>query len=87
MCYEFMVKNHAVAAHIREGKTHQTRSVLETSKDEGMISMDKKLKELYEAGLISWEEVERRVSHPAFLKIINRRLDFAAFAPLAEEQR
>jgi len=87
MCYEFMVKNHAVAAHIREGKTHQTRSVLETSKDEGMISMDKKLKELYEAELIAWEEVERRVSHPAFLKIINRRLDFAAFAPLAEEQR
>ena len=81
MCYEFMVKNPAVANHIREGKTYQTRTVIETSKDEGMISMDKKLKELFEANLIAWEQLEHRISNPACLKTINHRIDPAAYAP------
>jgi twitching motility protein PilT len=65
---EILIKNYAVATHIREGKTHQTRSIMETSKGEGMITMDHRLKELYEAGEIRYEEVVRRVSSPAFLK-------------------
>ena len=65
---EILIKNYAVATHIREAKTHQTRSIMETSKGEGMITMDHRLKELYEAGEIRYEEVVRRVSSPAFLK-------------------
>ncbi len=67
---EILIKNYAVANHIREGKTHQTRSIMEASKAEGMITMDNRLKELYEAGEIRYEEVARRVSSPAFLKEI-----------------
>jgi twitching motility protein PilT len=67
---EILIKNYAVATHIREAKTHQTRSIMEASKAEGMITMDHRLKELYEAGEIRYEEVVRRVSSPAFLKEI-----------------
>ena len=65
---EILIKNYAVATHIREEKTHQTRSIMEASRAEGMITMDHRLKELYEAGEIRYEEVARRVSSPAFLK-------------------
>jgi Tfp pilus assembly ATPase PilU len=41
---------------------------METSKGEGMVTMDNRLKELYEARKITYEEVARRVSSPAFLK-------------------
>jgi twitching motility protein PilT len=67
---EILIKNYAVATHIREAKTHQTRSIMEASKGEGMVTMDHRLKELYEAGEIRYEEVVRRVSSPAFLKEI-----------------
>jgi twitching motility protein PilT len=70
---EVLIKNHAVANHIREGKTHLTRSLMEASRLHGMVTMDQRLKELHESGLIRWEEVERRISAPSFLKQIERR--------------
>ncbi len=65
---EILIKNYAVGTHIREGKTHQTRSTMETSKGEGMVTMDNRLKELYEARKITYDELSRHVSSPAFLK-------------------
>lgn len=65
---EILIKNYAVGTHIREAKTHQTRGTMETSKGEGMITMDNRLKELYEARKITYDELARRVSSPAFLK-------------------
>jgi len=65
---EILIKNSAVANHIREGKTHQTRSVMETARKEGMVTMDHRLKELFEKGLIAFEEAARRVTTPSFLK-------------------
>ena len=65
---EVLLKNHAVANHIREGKTHQTRGLMEGSRAQGMVTMDHRLKELYESGLISYEQLARRVSSPTFLK-------------------
>ena len=64
---EVLIKNHAIANHIRENKTHQTRSIMEGSRREGMIVMDARLQELYEAGLISYEEAARRLSSPVFV--------------------
>ncbi len=64
---EIMVKNHAIANHIREGKTHQTRSIMEASRKEGMMTMDHRLKELYEADLIDLAQVSRLISSPSFL--------------------
>lgn len=65
---EILVRNHAVANHIREAKTHQTRAIMESSRAEGMITMDWRLKELYESNQISFDELARRVSSPTFLQ-------------------
>jgi twitching motility protein PilT len=65
---ELLIKNHAIANHVREGKTHQTRSAIESGRAEGMITMDARLKELYEAGLITFEEAARRIAEPAVLR-------------------
>ncbi len=70
---EVLLSNHAVANHIREGKTHLTRSVMEAARRDGMLTMDQRLKELHEAGLIAYEQVQRRISAPSFLKQIQRR--------------
>ncbi len=67
LCTEVLLKNHAVANHIREGKTHQTRTLMESSRRDGMVTMDQRLKELYESGVISLDEVRRRISSPSFL--------------------
>ena len=52
---EIMIKNHAVENLIREGKTYQLDTVIETSSDEGMISMDKYLAELVKKGIVAME--------------------------------
>ncbi len=65
---EVLLKNHAVANHIRENKTHQTRSIMEASRSEGMVTMDHRLRELYQGGLISLDEAARRVTSPVFAK-------------------
>lgn len=52
---EIMVKNHAVGNLIREGKIYQINNVIETSADEGMISLDKSLAQMVQRGIISEE--------------------------------
>jgi twitching motility protein PilT len=79
---EVLIRNTAVSNHIREGKTHQTRSVMETSRKEGMITMDARLRELYEGGLISLEEISRRISSLQLVAEI-KRLKVKAPAPEA----
>jgi twitching motility protein PilT len=53
---EIMVKNHAVENLIREGKTYQIDNVIETSSDQGMVSMDKSLADLVKKGLITIDD-------------------------------
>ncbi len=50
---EIMLKNHAVENLIRENKTHQLDSVIETGMKDGMVSMDRSLASLARQGLIS----------------------------------
>lgn len=53
---EIMVTTPAVRNIIREGKTHQLDAVIQTSADQGMVSMDKALVVLVKSGRISAEE-------------------------------
>jgi twitching motility protein PilT len=53
--FEIMLCNNAIRNLIRESKTHQINSVIYSSLDQGMISMDTSLFNLYEEGLISAE--------------------------------
>jgi len=53
---EIMVVNVAVRNLIREGKNHQLESIIQTSAEEGMISLDKSLAELVQKGEITKED-------------------------------
>ena len=53
---EIMLKNHAVENLIREGKSYQIDNVIETSADQGMVSMDKSLANLVRQGVVSLED-------------------------------
>ena len=53
---EVMIANHAIRNLIREGKTHQMISIMQTGLDQGMQTMERALKRSYEKGLISLEE-------------------------------
>ncbi len=60
---EILINNKAVANLIREGKLEQIESIIETGSSQGMITMDKHLKELYQAGEISREVAERNIEN------------------------
>ena len=52
---ELLINNTAVANLIRENRTHEIASVIETSTDQGMIDLNRHLSELVSAGEISIE--------------------------------
>ena len=51
--FEVMHANHAVRNLIREGKSHQLMSVIQTNRKAGMITMDEALTQLYYSGRIA----------------------------------
>ena len=56
--FEVMVATPPIQALIRENKTYQIQSVIETAYKDGMISMDRALSDLYESGKISYEDLK-----------------------------
>lgn len=56
--FEVMVGTSSVQALVREGKTHQLQSALETGYKDGMQTLDKSLEELYSSGLIDYRETQ-----------------------------
>lgn len=56
--FEIMTGTTAIQALIRDGKTSQLQSVLETGYKDGMVTMDKALGELYSADLIARDEYQ-----------------------------
>jgi twitching motility protein PilT len=57
---EVLVVNPAVCNLIREGKTHQIASILQTGGRYGMQTMDNSLKDLYRRGVVSRDEALAR---------------------------
>ncbi len=57
--YELMINNKATANLIREGRSHEIDTVIETSSGEGMIDMNRSLIELVRAGDITLEDARR----------------------------
>ena len=55
--FEIMHVNNAVRTYIREGKTHQIDTVIETSSNQGMVSMENSIAELYKEGHITRKTV------------------------------
>jgi twitching motility protein PilT len=65
---EVLVPNPAVRNLIREGKTHQIYSVLQTGSAQGMQTMDAALVALVRTGKISQKQAETRSSAPEELR-------------------
>jgi twitching motility protein PilT len=61
---ELLVANHAVRKIIRTAKHEQLFSVMQTNTELGMVTMDKSLKNLYEQGLIGYEDAKNRARFP-----------------------
>ncbi|RME48159.1 MAG: PilT/PilU family type 4a pilus ATPase, partial [Deltaproteobacteria bacterium] len=61
---EILVNTPAVCNLIREGKTHQIYTVMETQARTGMITMDTAIKQLYRRGLVSHEDALERLKNP-----------------------
>lgn len=67
-CTEVLMLTPAVRNLIREGKTHQINSVLQTSAGKGMQSMDSALAQLVRDGKITRDLAEARSSQPEELR-------------------
>jgi len=63
--FEILVATSAVRNLIREGKTHQIPSAIQTGAKYGMKSMEASLRELYQRGMISQEDYMVRVPSAA----------------------
>jgi twitching motility protein PilT len=66
--FEIMLLTPAISNLIRENKTHQIPSVIQTSSAQGMCSLDSYLLRLYEQGLISLKEALIYATNPEMLK-------------------
>lgn len=65
---EILVNTPAVANLIRENKIPQIKTVIQTSTEEGMMTLDQDIKRLFEQGLISEETAKAYMSNPQELQ-------------------
>lgn len=57
MAAEILIANSVIKSYIREGKYQQIESVIQTSKKEGMLSMEKSINDLIQSGKIKAEDL------------------------------
>jgi twitching motility protein PilT len=69
---EVLVVTPAIGAIIREAKTHQIYSAIQTGGNQGMCTMEKSLADLLNAGLITEEDALSKANHPQELKPLIR---------------
>lgn len=65
--YELLINNKAIANLIRERRTHEINTVIETSSEEGMIDMNRSLAELVARGEITVESAYTYSINPQLL--------------------
>ncbi|MBN3038656.1 MAG: type IV pilus twitching motility protein PilT [Candidatus Omnitrophica bacterium] len=70
---EVLAANHAVRSLIREAKTHQIYSVIQTAQKEGMSTMNQALYELVLRNVISQDEAMLRTTEPKDLERLFKR--------------
>jgi twitching motility protein PilT len=62
--YELLINNSAISNLIREGRTHEINTVIQTSSQDGMVDMDRSLAELVQKGEVSVEHAYERALDP-----------------------
>jgi twitching motility protein PilT len=65
-----MYKNHAIENLIRENKIHQIDSVIETSLQDGMVSLDRALATLVRQGHITLQEAFTYAKNQDYLEML-----------------
>ncbi len=65
---EIMIASPAIRNLIREAKTHQITSMIQTSGGMGMITMDQYLRDIYLKGWVSLEQIMERCQNPEELR-------------------
>ncbi|MCC3143720.1 type IV pilus twitching motility protein PilT [Halanaerobium sp. Z-7514] len=65
---EILIATSAVRNIIREGKTHQLVSAMQTGGKYGMVMMNNYLVDLYKEGKIAYDEAVRRSDDPEYVK-------------------
>ncbi len=66
--FEIMIATPAIRALVREAKTHQLYSIIETGSDQGMISLDQFLLGLLQKKTITLEHALAKSSNPPYLQ-------------------
>lgn len=66
--YELLINNNATANLIRDRRTHEIASVIETSSEEGMIDLNRSLAELVRKGEITAENAFKFSTNPRTLE-------------------
>lgn len=69
--YELLINNNAVANLIREGRTHEIDSVVETGSGDGMINLNRSLVERVRSGEVALEDARHYALNP---KLFERML-------------
>jgi len=64
VAYEILHVTPAVANLIRDGRSHQIASQLQTGRRHGMVDLDTRLQDLLDRGLIAPEDARRHASNP-----------------------
>jgi twitching motility protein PilT len=67
-CMEIMIATPAIRNLIREAKSHQITSIIQTSANVGMQTMDQHLRDLYHRGVITYDDAINRAMNPEELK-------------------
>ncbi len=71
LAQEIMIVTPAISNLIREGKTAQIYSAIQTGGNQGMKTLENSLRDLYQAGTISFEHAISKTSRPEeFMKMI-----------------
>jgi len=65
---EILMATPAIRNLIREGKSHQITSMIQTSGNVGMVTMDQCLRDLYTRGMITLDDAMARAMNPEELK-------------------
>jgi len=65
---EIMLATPAVRSLIREGKTHQLPTVIQTNGKLGMQTMDKAIMDLVQKGLVSYDVAQEKMQSPDSLR-------------------
>ncbi len=66
--YELLINNKAVANLIREKRTHEINTVIETGSDQGMVDMNRSLADLVRRGEITVEDAQTHSLNPQILE-------------------